>query len=106
MGNNTVVIFIILFLSITSNCYSFYCGKKIVRIGEHKYEVLLDCGKPYIREKIGIDEKYYPNGDYTKYRVIEEWLYIIKKYGHNQVYKLQFNDKGILINIEWLGEQK
>jgi len=50
---------------------------------------------------IGVDNKHV-----GEYRIVEEWLYIIEKYGHKQMYLLKFDGDGLVREIKWLGEQK
>jgi len=52
------------------------------------------------KEIVGVDKKG------NSYRIVEEWLYIIDDYGHKQMYLLKFDDEGILVETDWLGEQK
>jgi len=80
---------------------AFRCGRNLVSEGDHKYEVLSACGQPTIRETIGIDHKWV-----GEYRIIKEWLYVIERYGHKQMYRLRFDGDGVLRQIEWLGEQQ
>lgn len=90
-----LIVTTMLFCSLVTNAHGFYCGKKIVHKGEHMFEVVADCGSPVIRrQKI------------TCNSVTEEWLYIIKKYDINQLYKVIFNADGYVISIQWLGERK
>lgn len=77
------------------------CGTQIVSEGDHKYEVIAACGQPVSRETIGIDHKRV--GEWC---IVEEWLYIIEKYGHKQMYLLRFDGNGRARQIKWLGEQK
>ncbi|MEA2107896.1 MAG: DUF2845 domain-containing protein [Pseudomonadota bacterium] len=78
-----------------------HCGSKIVTTGDHKYEILAACGQPASREIVGVDNKHV-----GEYRIVEEWLYIIEKYGHKQMYLLEFDGDGRAQEIKWLGEQK
>ena len=83
--------------------YAFRCGeggRYLATEGRHKYQILKDCGPPVLKEIFGVDKKG------GSYRIIEEWLYIIDKYGHKQMYLLKFDKKGILVEIDYLGEQK
>ena len=83
--------------------YAFMCGKggnRLATEGKHKYQILKDCGPPWVKEDVGVAKK-----DGT-YRIIEEWYYIIDKYGHKNMYRLKFDEKGILVEIDFLGEQK
>ena len=83
--------------------YAFHCGdggRYLAAEGMHKYQILKDCGPPVSKEIIGLDKKG------GSYRIAEEWLYIINNYGHKQMYLLKFDEKGILVEIDWLGEQK
>ena len=78
-----------------------HCGNKIVTTGDHKYEILAACGQPVSREVVGVDNKRV-----GEWRIVEEWLYIIEKYGHKQMYLLEFDGDGFIREIKWLGEQK
>jgi hypothetical protein len=40
-----------------------------------------------------------------KYRIIEEQVYIIDNYGRKQMYLLKSDNRRIVAEIEWLGEQ-
>ena len=92
-----------LFCASAFHSYAFSCGKGekyIATEGWHKYQILKDCGPPVIKEDVGVAKK-----DGT-YRIIEEWYYIIDKYGHKNMYRLKFDEKGIMVEIDFLGEQK
>ena len=78
-----------------------HCGNKIVTVGDHKYEIMAACGQPVSREVVGVDNKRV-----GEWRIVEEWLYIIEKYGHKQMYLLEFDSDGCAREIKWLGEQK
>ena len=82
---------------------SFRCGdhgKNYASEGQHKYEILKDCGPPVSKEIVGVDDND------SKYRIVEEWLYIIEKYGVKQMYLIKFDGNGVAVEIDWLGEQK
>ena len=97
-----IIIIITLCLLIgASQSYAMHCGKNLVTKGDHKYEVIAACGQPNSREVIGVDHKHV-----GEYRIVEEWLYIIERYGHKQMYLLKFDGDGRVREIEWLGEQK
>ena len=84
------------------NTDAFNCGKdgrKLATKGMNKHQILKDCGPPLSREAVGFDKKG------GKYRIIEEWVYVINEYGHKQMYLLKIDDKGVVAEIEWLGEQ-
>ena len=92
-----------LFCTFTFYSYAFYCGKDgryLATEGRHKYQILKDCGPPVSKEIVGVDKKG------GSYRIAEEWLYIIESYGHKYMYLLKFDRKGILVEIDSLGEQK
>ena len=93
--------FAIILLYCSEPLWAMHCGKKIVTEGDHKYEVLAACGQPASREVVGVDNKHV-----GEYRIVEEWLYIIEKYGHKQMYLLKFDGDGYIREIKWLGEQK
>ena len=97
----TMLIFFLLCSAVYT--YAFRCGdggRNLAREGMHKYQILKDCGSPVSKEIIGVDEKG------GSYRIVEEWLYIINEYGHKQMYLIKFDGKGIVVEIDWLGEQK
>jgi len=97
-----LIIVAVLFLAVTTDSIlAMHCGKNVVSEGDHKYEVLAACGQPASREVVGIDNKHV-----GEYRIVEEWLYIIEKYGHKQMYLLEFDGEGLIREIKWLGEQK
>lgn len=45
------------FLSVCIDCYAFRCGDGFVSIGDSKAKVLLECGKPTTKEKVGTKKK-------------------------------------------------
>jgi len=97
------LIVIILLCSSGSSAYAFRCGdrgKNLTREGMHKYQIIKDCGPPVSREIVGFDKRV------NSYRIIEEWVYIINHYGNKQMYLLKFNRDGVVVDIEWLGEQE
>lgn len=92
-----------LFCTSAFHSYAFSCGKGgtyLATEGRHKYQILKDCGPPVVKEDVGVAKK-----DGT-YRIIEEWYYIIDKDGHKNMYRLKFDEKGMLVEIDFLGEQK
>ena len=102
MKKFVLIIVAILFLVVTADStLAMHCGKGLVSEGDHKYEVLATCGQPISREIIGIDHKHV-----GEYRIVEEWLYIVERYGHKQMYLLKFDGDGYVREIKWLGEQK
>jgi hypothetical protein len=101
--------FIILAVMLTFLCcfatsiYAFRCGtggRNLAMKGMHKYQILKDCGPPVSKEIVGLDRR----GE--SYRIIEDWLYIINKYGVKQMYLIRFDGNGIAVKIKWLGKQK
>jgi len=97
-----LIIVAVLFLAVTTDqTLAMHCGKGLVSEGDHKYEVLATCGQPVTREVTGVDHKYV-----GEYRIVKEWLYIIEKYGHKQMYLLKFDGDGLIREIKWMGEQK
>jgi len=92
-----------LFCTSAFHSYAFSCdkgGKYSATEGKHKYQILKDCGPPVVKEDVGVAKK-----DGT-YRIIEEWYYTIDEYGHKNMYRLKFDEKGMLVEIDFLGEQK
>ena len=102
MKKFVLIIVAVLFLAVTTDStLAMHCGKNVVSEGDHKYEVLAACGQPVSRETIGIDHKQV-----GEWRIVEEWLYVIERYGHKQMYLLRFDGDGCVRKIKWLGEQK
>jgi len=95
------VVMILVLVLAAGPVFAMHCGNRIISEGDHKYEVLAACGRPVSREQIGIDHKRV-----GEWRIVEEWLYIIEKYGHRQMYLLRFDGDGRLREVKWLGEQK
>jgi hypothetical protein len=82
--------------------HAFRCGednKMLATEGMKKYQIEKDCGQPYAKEIIGYDKKF------GKYRIIEEWVYIIDDNGRQQMYLIEFDREGYARRIEWLGRQ-
>jgi len=96
----SIVISLLVFIT-ASQSYAMRCGKNLVTEGDHKYEVIAACGQPDSREVVGVDNKHV-----GEYRIVEEWLYIIERYGHKQMYLLEFDGDGRAREIKWLGEKK
>lgn len=91
------------FCCFAASTYAFRCGdggKNLARKGMHKYQILNNCGPPVSKEIVGVDKSG------GSYRIVEEWLYIINKYGQKQMYLIKFDGNGIVVEIESLGEQK
>ncbi|MCK5609245.1 DUF2845 domain-containing protein [Candidatus Pacearchaeota archaeon] len=98
-----VVILFLLFTFYITHAHAFRCGeggRNLAREGMHKNEILNDCGEPEVREVVGVDKS---GGSYRK---VEEHVYIIKTYGHKRAYHLRYDEKGVLIDIDDLGDQK
>lgn len=102
------IIIILAVLFFATNVYAFRCGeygRNLAREGMHKSEVLMDCGEPAAREVTGVRIKG------TRHRPrevskIEEQTYIIKEYGQKRVYRLKYDEDGVLDDIDYLGVQK
>jgi len=101
----TLLVFLILSIIFVSPLYadSFNCGfegRNLASEGKHKFQILKDCGPPASRDFVGIDLQ--SNG---RYRIVEEWLYVISDCGHKNMYLIKFDGNGIAVKIDWLGEQ-
>lgn len=97
-----VLAVLMIFIFSVDSADAFNCGKdgrKLASTGMNKHQILKDCGPPQSKEIVGFDKKG------GKYRIVEEWVYVINEYGHKQMYLLKIDDKGIVAEIEWLGEQ-
>jgi len=92
-----------LFCASAFQSYAFSCGqggRYLATEGWHKYQILKDCGPPVVKEDVGVAKK---DGTYL---TIEEWYYITDKDGHKNMYRLKFDERGILVETDFLGEQK
>ena len=84
------------------NAYAFRCGKvnqNLAAEGMYKQQILNECGPPFSKEIVGVDEA----GE--SYRIVEEWIYIINEYGYKHIYIIRFDGSGKAVEIDWLGEQ-
>ena len=99
---------IVLFSSTTILCsfslfaYAFRCGEYnqlLASEGMHKYQILKDCGQPDIKENVGVDNRH------GSYKIVEEWIYIMKQNNKDQMYLIKFDSNGVAKSIEWLGEK-
>jgi hypothetical protein len=84
------------------NAYAFRCGEanqNLAAEGMYKQQILNECGPPFSKEIVGVDEVG------KSYRIVEEWMYIINEYGYKHMYLIQFDENGKAIKIDWLGEQ-
>ena len=48
------MLFVAFFMSAEVNSYAFRCGDGFVSVGDSKAKVLLECGKPTLKEKIKV----------------------------------------------------
>ena len=97
------ILIVLIVLFFVPNVYAFRCGefnRNLAREGMTKDEILMDCGEPATSEVVGFDK----NGG--SYRKIEEQIYVIEDYGHERVYRLKYDDKGVVKDIDYLGERK
>ena len=84
------------------NAYAFRCGtvnQNLAAEGMHKQQILNECGPPFTKEIVGVDEFWISS------RIVEEWIYIINEYGYKHMYIIKFDGNGKAVEIEWLGEQ-
>jgi hypothetical protein len=96
-----LVVLMILFLSVSAG--AFNCGpnnQKLATKGMSKYQILKDCGGPVSSQVVGYDIRG------SRLRIVEEWVYITESYGVRQMYLLKINGKGVVADIEWLGDVK
>ncbi|MDD5168203.1 MAG: DUF2845 domain-containing protein [Syntrophales bacterium] len=66
----------VLFLS--SGAYAFNCGKGIVSIGDAKSRVMIECGKPTYKERVGANDVYSADASRRRTRSskkVEQWTY-------------------------------
>lgn len=76
-------------LSLAINGYAFRCGDEIVGTGDSKAKVLIKCGKPTVKEKVGVkksthakgqkraaaDDKSVHNTRQSSTKNVEKWSY-------------------------------
>jgi len=86
------VIFALNFIAL--DCSALRCGDEVVSTGDSKARVLIKCGKPTYKEKIGAKKSR------RKQRGLEKWYYNCGK--NDFIYALTF-EKGILTNRECSG---
>jgi len=89
------VIVAIIFIAL--DCSALRCGDEIVSTGDSKARVLIKCGKPTYKEKIGAKKSRRNKGG------LEKWYYNCGK--NDFIYALTF-EKGILTNEETDGRGK
>lgn len=101
------IIVTILLLMFASSAYAFRCGHRLVKIGDHKSDVIQKCGEPdSVQERRAIrgSRLRHPNGileiDQFQEVLIEEWTYNFGPRKFQQF--LQFED-GALKKVEDLG---
>ncbi len=107
-----LILALVLFTAIQAE--AMHCGNKIVSRGDSKYTVIARCGQPAMINQLGWNTHtsgYHERSTGRCYRrfetrIVEEWLYIIEKHGHKQMYRVRFDDNGYVHRIEWLGEVK
>jgi hypothetical protein len=78
---------------------AFICGNNLASEGMSKYQILVNCGAPALKERAGVE--YVGNS----YRIIEKWLYVVNEYGNKQMYLIEFNGDGVAIKIEYIGKR-
>ena len=72
-----IVVTAVLVLSAASAAFALTCGdhfrceSRWIRIGDHTFQVLQDCGEPVVKEVIG----YTLTEDRTRELKIENWIY-------------------------------
>jgi hypothetical protein len=79
-GVLTGVMSLLVLLAVPVSLYAFRCGDGLVSIGDSKGRVLIECGKPTLKEKVG-DKETRKKGTETKTKrtkstkTVEEWTY-------------------------------
>ncbi|WP_020586352.1 DUF2845 domain-containing protein [Desulfobacter curvatus] len=79
----TLTVILTFLFSSAGYTYAFRCGdgkRNLASEGQHKYQILKDCGPPVSKEIVGVDKNS------GVYRIVEEWLYIINERGSKQMY--------------------
>lgn len=99
-----------LVMGFTQPVFAFRCGSGVVNIGDAKSKVLIECGAPTYKEKVGVAEKTYPGGDYSKrhakarkVKTVEQWTYNCGE--SDFIYVLTF-EGGKLVKEETVGRGK
>jgi hypothetical protein len=95
------------FLLLCPEVSAFHCGDGLVSIGDTKSRVLIECGKPTHKEKVGAKDIYYNDQRQKKRKksskTVEQWAY---NCGENDfIYILTF-EGGKLIKEETNGRGK
>ncbi|MFA5180780.1 MAG: DUF2845 domain-containing protein [Syntrophales bacterium] len=79
-GIFTGTLSLLLFLSFPFTLHAFRCGDGMVSVGDSKGKVLIECGKPTFKEKVG-DRETRKKGTGTKTKgaksskTVEQWTY-------------------------------
>jgi hypothetical protein len=79
-GIFTGTLAVLLLLSIPFPLHAFRCGDGLVTVGDSKGRVLIECGKPTFKEKVG-DQEARKKGTGTKTKgvkyskTVEQWTY-------------------------------
>lgn len=80
VGTFTGTLSVLLLLSVPFSLHAFRCGDGLVSVGDSKGRVLIECGKPTFKEKVG-DKETRKKGTGTKTKgtksskTVEQWTY-------------------------------
>jgi hypothetical protein len=101
-----------IFLLTVGTASALRCGNNLVQVGDLKYEVLLNCGKPVSTEVIGYIDRVeieFIDNRVSEKRIrvmkIEEWILEVTNYGTTYHYSLVF-DGNELKEIKPVGQKK
>ncbi|MDO8937769.1 MAG: DUF2845 domain-containing protein [Methylicorpusculum sp.] len=82
MKNYTLPVLLFLFVIGISDALALRCGNRIIRIGDHKIDVLQKCGEPdYAETRLGVEGSRLRHNrgvlEIESYEqvVIDEWVY-------------------------------
>ncbi|MCX7817136.1 MAG: DUF2845 domain-containing protein [Syntrophales bacterium] len=99
-----------LIMCIDQPVLAFRCGSGLVNIGDSKSKVIIECGPPTYKEKVGVTDKTYYSGDPAKRhgktrksKTVEQWTYNCGE--SDFIYLLTF-EGGKLVKEETVGRGK
>jgi hypothetical protein len=100
-----IFVFIIVLLGYSDivSADSMYCGSKLISSGDAKAEVLIKCGEPLLKERVGEKtmHKRYFDSIVSSTVSIEKWTYDM---GYGHFLRILTFEGNTLINIE-LGDK-
>ena len=75
----SVFSFVAVNVVLISGASAFRCGDGLIEIGDTKSKVLIECGKPTNKSRVGTSDVYYPDQGRKKRgkssKALEQWSY-------------------------------